>query len=143
MYAITADGKVFKNGKELSLSISDTGYVKVSIEGRSKYLHHLVLETFVGPRPTNGIWHASHLDGNKLNNSLSNLAWCTAEDNMAHKKLHGTEGRSRRKLDAEKVRALKLKAGSITNVELASEFGITIRHTYRILAGHCWKNVIV
>ena len=30
----------------------------------------------------------NHIDGNKLNNYLSNLEWCTAEENIEHSKTH-------------------------------------------------------
>src|SRR5262245_18248010 len=54
------------------------GYGTVCIrnaEGRpvSRHVHVLVLETFVGPRPAGQ--QCRHLDGNKENNRLTNLAW--------------------------------------------------------------------
>lgn len=47
--------------------------------GFRKKVHHLVLETFVGPRPENGI--ARHLNDNPLDNRLSNLKWGNQKEN--------------------------------------------------------------
>ncbi len=56
---------------------------------RMRYVHQLVLEAFVGPCPS-GL-ECRHLDGNPDNNQLENLRWGTRLENMADKKLHGTE----------------------------------------------------
>jgi hypothetical protein len=53
-----------------------------------KYIHRLVLMTFVG-QPTKE-QECAHLDGNRNNNILSNLRWVTAEENNQHKFAHGT-----------------------------------------------------
>src|SRR3990172_10751871 len=50
--------------------------------------HHLVLETFVGPRPKNYL--GRHLDGNTANNTLANLAWSTHSENALDRRRHGT-----------------------------------------------------
>lgn len=47
-----------------------------------KLVHILVLEAFVGPRPT-GL-EANHKDGNKLNNKLENLEWISRSENAKH-----------------------------------------------------------
>lgn len=44
-----------------------------------RYVHHLVLETFVCPRPE-GMF-GLHLDDDPTNNDLSNLRWGTRSDN--------------------------------------------------------------
>ena len=45
-------------------------------------IHRAMMETFV-PNP-NEYPHINHIDGNKLNNQLSNLEWCTAAANTQH-----------------------------------------------------------
>lgn len=62
-----------------------------NLKGKSKryYVHHLVLEAFVGPRPEN--MEARHFpDRNPANNMLGNLLWGTRQENMLDKKIHGT-----------------------------------------------------
>lgn len=50
-------------------------------------INRLVLTVFKGPRDKS--IDARHLDGDKANNILSNLAWGTRRDNEADKKAHG------------------------------------------------------
>lgn len=62
-----------------------TGYVSVTISlgGQTKTLsvHRLVSEAFIGP--PNGLW-VNHIDGDKTNNCLSNLEYCTPSENNRH-----------------------------------------------------------
>jgi hypothetical protein len=54
------------------------------------FVHHLVLEAFVGPRP-DGL-ECRHLDDVKSNNHVSNLCWGTGSEN----RLDRTRNRNRR-----------------------------------------------
>ena len=65
-------------GRKLKQATS-RGYPIVSIGG-SKYVHRLILETFIGPRPKGK--ECRHLDSDKTNNNLRNLVWGTRLDNM-------------------------------------------------------------
>jgi|LakMenE18May11ns_1017448.scaffolds.fasta_scaffold9891934_4 hypothetical protein len=46
-------------------------------------VHQLVAETFIGPKPGKG-YEVNHKDGNKKNNNLDNLEWCTRSQNIKH-----------------------------------------------------------
>ena len=45
-------------------------------------LHQLIAQTFI-PNPENKPI-VNHIDGNTLNNCVSNLEWCTQSENMQH-----------------------------------------------------------
>jgi HNH endonuclease/NUMOD4 motif len=77
------------NGQELKPGPTTGGYPTVVLEGRTRYIHHCVLEAFVGPRPLRH--EAAHGDGNPLNNTLSNLRWASHSANEADKRRHGTK----------------------------------------------------
>lgn len=46
----------------------------------STYVHKLVAEMFIGPRPQGYV--IDHIDGNYLNNRVDNLRYCTRKENQ-------------------------------------------------------------
>jgi len=94
-YTVSNLGKV-KNAitnQILRFYINNRGYYAISVGHKPTkhfYIHRLVMETFVGPCP-NGM-QVNHLDMNKLNNSLSNLEYCTAQENTNHAMENGAIG---------------------------------------------------
>ena len=87
-YKINQKGQIFSSlsNKILKPSIHNTRYYKLHLyknkKRYSEYLHRLIGETFIhNPHNKPCI---NHLDGNKLNNKLSNLEWCTYSENNTH-----------------------------------------------------------
>lgn len=70
-------------GKVIKTIIDGLGYCRVSLckNGKVKThkIHRLVAESFL-----NGEGHINHKDGNKLNNHVSNLEFCTSKENNYH-----------------------------------------------------------
>lgn len=64
--------------------------VSISIDGVKKHrlVHHLMLETFVGPRPEGML--GLHRDGDRRNNAIGNLYWGSYTDNQNDSVVHGT-----------------------------------------------------
>jgi hypothetical protein len=56
-------------------------------------LHRLLAEAFI-PNPDN-LPCVNHKDGNKLNNSLDNLEWCSYSDNLKHAYAKGLRGKKK------------------------------------------------
>lgn len=93
-----------QRGKVLTPTVARTGYLRLTLYAggsepvrqrqRSMHVHILVLEAFTGRRPVPPPGHkrmeGRHLDGNRLNNRLTNLAWGTSSENSQDAILHGT-----------------------------------------------------
>lgn len=97
-YSVSDAGRVksFVNrpdGRVLRLVSAGDGYWKVCLcngvdDRRHAYVHHLVLEAFVGPRPDG--YYGCHANGDKSDNSLPNLRWGTPSSNNMDQLRHGT-----------------------------------------------------
>ena len=139
-YRVGDDGSVWsRNGrgvwrgkwKQLRRSYNWGGYAMAGIsrngKSRTRPVHLLVLECFVGPRP-NGLW-ACHNDGNQKNNRLSNLRWDTPSANMADCLRHGTHTSiSGKPGKRRKYVAIRLDNATLANLDYAAEqFGLKDR----------------
>ena len=83
-YDVSNYGRIRNNltGRILKASYNQ-GYTVVNLYPKKQRfrIHFLVLSIF---KPTNKKLIINHKDGNKLNNNLSNLEWCTYSHNMFH-----------------------------------------------------------
>lgn len=67
-------------------SISTHGYYQITLSLKKKSktfrIHRLIAKSFI-PNIMNKR-EINHIDGNKLNNHVSNLEWCTRSENISH-----------------------------------------------------------
>ena len=96
-YYITENGDVYSelNGKygllngqlkKMKSRINDNGYeiIGLKIDGKSttKRIHRMIAEMYI--ENPNNYPIINHKDGNKLNNHISNLEWCSYSHNLKH-----------------------------------------------------------
>ena len=88
-YEIAEDGSVLNlaNNTLLSASLNPNGYLKVGLAdgkgGHKQYsVHSLVARHYI-PNPY-GYSQINHKDGNKRNNHINNLEWCSCAQNAQH-----------------------------------------------------------
>ena len=129
-YLINTKGEVFskKTGKQLKPHLHEKGYLRVTLQcdGKKKKhrIHRLVAEQFIN-NPDN-LPQVNHKDGNKLNNDISNLEWCTQSQNMQHAVENGLHNNGGNKLDKEQIVDIY---NNLSSREAVDKYGIS-RFTY-------------
>lgn len=99
-YQVSSLGSVFshKAGRELSAPPNKGGYRLVSLRRdgvrHPRYVHQLVALVFIGPRPDGA--EVRHLDGDPLNNTLTNLVYGTTAENAQDRIRHGRDQNTRK-----------------------------------------------
>jgi len=72
-------------GREL-IPDDSSPYLRVSLRSGGKLyrecVHRLVARAFLGSAPK--FAHVNHKDGNKRNNAVENLEWCSPQENVKH-----------------------------------------------------------
>lgn len=86
-YTVCSDGTILGlSGKQLKFAKNQSGYMFFNfwLNGKRKthVVHRAILKSF-SPEPE-GSPVVNHIDGNKENNSLDNLEWCSYSQNTNH-----------------------------------------------------------
>jgi len=95
LYSVSTLGNIFsiKNNKLLKLKRTKKGYLTVSLnkDGATSYyrVHRLVAHTFISNPSLLPL--VRHMNNNRSDNRMSNLAWGTAQDNSDDRIIHGTK----------------------------------------------------
>lgn len=150
-YCVSDKGHVRREetGRIRKLALTTEGYLQVTLWKRNTsktfLVHRLVLHAFF-PDASPVQVEANHKDGNKTNNVLSNLEWCTSSENHLHacrvlKKGLGVENGNAR-LTEEKVRQVRiLLARGDTQRCVAEVVGVTQHSISLIACGKTWNHV--
>ena len=153
-YKISNFGRVksIKYDKEIMLKcwLNSFGYciVNFSQNGtRKNYrVHRLVAEYFIDN--INSLKEVNHIDGNKQNNNVSNLEWCTRQENLKHAHKIGL----RKAKSGEEHNAVKLKETDVkeirnlyrngyTQKNIAEIYNVTQANISTIVLNKTWKNL--
>ena len=131
--------------------VSEKGYLLVDLRGHEKRtiktVHRLVAEAFI-PNPENKP-QVNHIDGNKQNNCVDNLEWCTNSENQIHAFKSGLQKGNFKhhnsKLSYEDVvyiknHYVKNKRGCGMRI-LAKKFNVSCKSIKQIITGKSYKNV--
>jgi len=124
---------------------NEHGYHEVNLQvggkARTRLVHHLVLEAFVGPRPPGLI--CCHNDSNSSNQRATNLRWDTYSSNAHDAVAVGSMPRGEKafgaKLTADQVRAIR--ADRRPQAEIARAFGVETSNISRIKTRDTWAHL--
>lgn len=119
------------------------GYCRVPLSRNNKavafLVHRLVADSFI-PNPNN-FSIVNHLDGNKSNNTVENLEWCTVQQNAIHARDNGLtairDRHPRAILTSEKVSIIRNSSERAT--VLARRFGVKPVTISAIRHNRIWK----
>lgn len=85
-----------RNGNLIAKVLHASGYLNAQLWNKGKFktclVHRLVAIAFLG-EPSTDDHEVAHSDGNRINNSSSNLRWVTHIENMRDRDKHGTTAR--------------------------------------------------
>lgn len=140
----------------LKPSLESKGYLHVGLhkdgESRTMKVHSLVAREFLQAPPgvmgtRKNDFVVNHIDGNKLNNSVSNLEYVTASENVHHARRTGlisVKGvlNNKAKLDDSKVREIRaMHSDGYTQVTLAAMYGVGQTTISKIVHRETWRHV--
>lgn len=149
-------------GRMLKQSLNNYGYLTVFLmkdgKGKTCYIHRLVAETFI--QNIENKPQVNHIDGNKKNNCVNNLEFCTLKCNVQHAwntglceavrnnfKLHHSKNahRSKKKVIQYNLNGDFIKkwqgmtdAGKQLNI-LVSSISDCCKGRYKTAGGYKWK----
>lgn len=157
-YYVTEDGDVFSmRSVECRPLVKQLhkGYYHVFVKhgfGRKTKVkmpvHQLVLMAYVGPKPFAEAV-TRHLNGNCLDNHISNLMWGTVKENVQDSLKHKTAACIRlgelhpcSKLKKEDVLAIRTAVFNGTRqIDIAKQYAISSKHVSDIKLGRTWKHL--
>lgn len=142
-YMISSLGRVYsshRGGRILVASQSSSGYLTVALNRKTKNVHSLVARAFLS-----GDGQCNHKDGNKLNNSISNLEIVSASENRMHAVRNlGVGAMMERhhsaKLTCEGVKRIRECYPRISVSQLADELHVSKISIYRVINKDTWKH---
>lgn len=121
------------------LNIHGYHYVYV---GSRKAIHRLVAEVFI-PNPL-GLPQVNHKDGDKSNNVVYNLEWCTQSENSKHAYNTGLicrgESHPKSKLTSDDIIEIRKLHGQPLK-ELSERFGVTKMCISKIQNNKMWRHI--
>jgi len=129
-----------------------SGYLRVTLCKNNKtkrfQIHRLVLEAFIGPRPSDNHF-GMHKDNNPENNIYTNLKWGTPQENSDHRTASGNNigahlGNKHHYAKAKEEDIPKIRKLIKENVPIriiAQKFNLSTGIIYHIKDGSCWGHI--
>lgn len=145
----------YEDNHIMSQRINKYGYYDVGLRFKDENgikrkrpfeIHRLMAKTFI-PNPNN-LPCVNHIDGDKLNNKVNNLEWCTVRYNTKHAadngkipQQKGQNNKTAKLSDFEIPEIMILRASKMTVKEIAKEYGVAKSTIQNITSGYQWNHI--
>ena len=146
-YILFDNGTLFHNDYEMKQTINPKGYCVNAILNKligTIMVHRAVALTFIPiPEKYKHIpieqLQVNHIDGNKTNNDISNLEWCTCKENVQHAIITGLD--HRQNIRDERIYGIIQDRNNYMPMdELVEKYGISATSIYRLLKeNNCYE----
>lgn len=143
--------KSLMTGNLMKLGVTPFGYLRVNLryancrKYKSYFVHRLVANAFI-PNPRN-CKEVNHKDCNRTNNKVTNLEWCTRNENIKHSFEFGSASNKglknpNAKLNLTDVEAIRALAATkrFYNKKIAKMFRVSSTLIDKIVKGINWSN---
>lgn len=145
-YYVNQDGVIYNSKtkryvkpiiKAFSKNNTKRAFVGLYIDGKQTnlFVHRIIAELYLS-NPEN-LPQVNHIDGNPLNNSISNLEWCSQRDNNIHAIKTGLRPTKLNKEIVECIREDLAKKITIREIALKYNVGKTI--IFKIKHNQSWN----
>ena len=116
----------------------------LSKQGKVKTItvHRLVAQAFI-PNPDSKP-EVNHIDGDKKNNNMSNLEWCTSSENVQHAVdtgLINNKGSNNGKSKLSEKQVLEIRDSNLTQTELGKLYGVPQTVISKIKHRKLWTHI--
>lgn len=137
---IQKNGKIFFNGKEKKPWIHTRGYNVVWWKGKNQFVHRLVAQRYI-PNPLYKP-HINHKNGDKSDNRVANLEWCTPVENYRHSIKTGLR-ECPRSLTPQQIKKIRkdYKPYEYGFKTLAKEYGVSKTTIIHIIQRLLYKDI--
>lgn len=142
-YRVSNTGKIYSmlSHKYLKFGVLNTNYFYVYINKKTKLIHRLVAEAFISN--PNNLPEVNHINGDKQNNHVNNLEWCTHAENQKHASVNNLmavgEKHGRHKLTEIQVNEIRALRNKLSQRKIANLYNVTPMAINFIFKNKNWK----
>lgn len=144
LYQVSDQGRVLKcqTGRIFKAEPKVSRYPLVQLEKdgvrKGHRVHRLVARAFLGECPQNMV--VNHIDGNRQNNRVDNLEYCTQVENSHHASFIGLRGKG----GVPSIHVVleireRYSRGDITQTALGADYGLSQRTVSHIVNNRSWN----
>lgn len=137
--------------KILPCYIDNLGYLQTTLRmkplKRKVRIHTLVAEHFLINPELPVRQTVNHIDGNKLNNRVSNLEWISAKENCSHAvriglyDIKGSNHPASKVNESQVIEMRRLFSTGVSSKEISIKFNLSAKNTRDIVNKRSWKHV--